>query len=101
MRGKALEGWCARGALRWETPSLLLAVDQPMDVFGGAWSGYVEKLREGLSLLTGRDTLVLCGDISWGDESGAGEKRDLPFWKPARAASSSSRETRRYWWNTT
>ena len=26
---------------------LSLSVDKPMDIFGGSWSGYVEKLREG------------------------------------------------------
>lgn len=36
-----------------------------MDVFGGGWIGYVEKLREGLAQLTAEDTIVLCGDISW------------------------------------
>ena len=25
---------------------LSLSVDKPMDIFGGGWSGYVEKLRE-------------------------------------------------------
>jgi predicted phosphohydrolase len=37
-----------------------------MDIFGGAWDGYEEKLRAGLSVLLPEDTLVLCGDISWG-----------------------------------
>ncbi len=30
---------------------LSLSSDKPMDVFGGGWTGYVEKLREGLSVL--------------------------------------------------
>ena len=37
-----------------------------MDIFGGAWNGYVDKLREGLSILREEDTIVLAGDISWG-----------------------------------
>ena len=37
-----------------------------MDVFGGGWTGYVEKLAEGLGRLEPEDTIVLCGDISWG-----------------------------------
>ncbi|HIW93847.1 MAG TPA: metallophosphoesterase, partial [Candidatus Flavonifractor merdipullorum] len=45
---------------------LSLAVNKPMDVFGGGWVGYVDKLREGLSVLQPEDTIVLCGDISWG-----------------------------------
>jgi predicted phosphohydrolase len=45
---------------------LSLAVEKPMDVFGGAWDGYVEKLRVGLSVLRAADVCVLCGDTSWG-----------------------------------
>ena len=39
---------------------------KPMDVFGGRWENYVEKLREGLSVLTDDDVCVICDDISWG-----------------------------------
>ena len=47
---------------------LSLACDKPMDVFGGNWTGYVEKLRQGFfSAQVGpEDTVVLCGDLSWG-----------------------------------
>jgi predicted phosphohydrolase len=45
---------------------LSMAVDKPMDIFGGAWDGYVKKIEEGLSALTADDTLVLAGDTSWG-----------------------------------
>ena len=45
---------------------LSLGVSKPMDVFGGAWLGYQQKLEEGLCVLTAEDTIVLCGDISWG-----------------------------------
>ena len=44
---------------------LSLSARKPMDVFGGAWVGYMEKLKEGLSVLAPEDTLVLCGDLSW------------------------------------
>ena len=43
---------------------LSLSSDKPMDVFGGGWTRYVEKLREGLSVLEPGDTVVLCGDLS-------------------------------------
>lgn len=45
---------------------LSLGSAKPMDVFGGNWENYVEKLRESLGQLKDEDTLVLCGDISWG-----------------------------------
>ena len=32
----------------WVTPIYPWAADKPMDVFGGAWVGYVDKLRAGL-----------------------------------------------------
>ncbi len=45
---------------------LSLSASKPMDVFGGAWTGYVEKLRQGFAALKQEDTVVLCGDLSWG-----------------------------------
>ena len=44
---------------------LCLGAPKPMDVFGGAWVGYLDKLRAGLSAVQEDDTLVLLGDISW------------------------------------
>lgn len=41
------------------------SAQKPMDVFGGKWQNYMEKLREGMSVLRDGDTCVLCGDISW------------------------------------
>ncbi len=45
---------------------LSLGSDKPMDVFGGGWTGYVDKLREGFSHVGAEDTVVICGDVSWG-----------------------------------
>lgn len=39
--------------------------DKPMDVFGGRWTGYMEKLRENLKVIGPEDTTVLLGDLSW------------------------------------
>ena len=44
---------------------LCLGAPKPMDVFGGAWTGYMEKLKEGMSVITQEDTTVLLGDLSW------------------------------------
>lgn len=44
---------------------LCLGAPKPMDVFGGAWEGYMDKLRDGLSVITPEDTTVLLGDLSW------------------------------------
>ena len=44
---------------------LCLSAPKPMDVFGGAWEGYMDKLCEGLSVIRPEDTTVLLGDLSW------------------------------------
>ena len=44
---------------------LSLGAPKPMDVFGGKWVGYMEKLSRGLSVIGPEDTTVLCGDLSW------------------------------------
>jgi len=37
-----------------------------MDVFGGGWVNYVEKIKTGFQGLGRQDMCVLCGDTSWG-----------------------------------
>ena len=44
---------------------LCLGAPKPMDVFGGNWIGYMDKLKEGMSVITPEDTTVLLGDLSW------------------------------------
>lgn len=44
---------------------LCLGAPKPMDIFGGNWVGYMDKLREGLSVIGEDDTTVLLGDLSW------------------------------------
>lgn len=44
---------------------LCLGAPKPMDIFGGNWVGYMEKLQEGLSVIQPGDTTVLLGDLSW------------------------------------
>lgn len=44
---------------------LCLGASKPMDVFGGNWVGYMEKLKTGMSVITDDDTTVLLGDLSW------------------------------------
>ena len=45
---------------------LSLGGSKPMDTFGGKWEGYVDKLRAAFAPLTAEDTVVFCGDLSWG-----------------------------------
>ena len=44
---------------------LCLGAPKPMDIFGGAWVGYLEKLERGIQKITDQDTTVLLGDLSW------------------------------------
>lgn len=44
---------------------LCLGTAKPMDIFGGAWVGYMQKLEQGLSQISQEDTTVLLGDLSW------------------------------------
>ena len=44
---------------------LCLGAPKPMDIFGGAWVGYMDKLKDGMSGITAEDTTVLLGDLSW------------------------------------
>lgn len=43
------------------------SVSKPMDVFGGKWQGYMEKIQKNWThLVEEDDTVVIGGDISWG-----------------------------------
>jgi len=44
---------------------LCLGAPKPMDIFGGNWVGYMDKLAQGLSVIQPEDTTVLLGDLSW------------------------------------
>ena len=44
---------------------LCLGAPTPMDIFGGAWVGYMDKLCAGISAIGPEDTTVLLGDLSW------------------------------------
>lgn len=44
---------------------LCLGAPKPMDIFGGAWVGYMQKLQDGVSMIGPEDTTVLLGDLSW------------------------------------
>lgn len=78
---------------------LSLSVNKPMDVFGGAWEGYVDKLRAGLSILTQDDTLVLCGDISWALNFEEAQK-DFAFLDSFPGRKLIVKGNHDYWWST-
>ena len=79
---------------------LSLGTDKPMDVFGGRWEGYVDKLREGFAPVADTDTVVLCGDLSWG--MGLEEAReDFAFLNGELPGEKwLLKGNHDYWWNT-
>ena len=78
---------------------LSLGADKPMDVFGGAWDGYVDKLRAGLSIIGPEDTTVLCGDLSWGMELEAALP-DFRFISAIPGRKILLKGNHDYWWST-
>lgn len=45
---------------------LPIGIDKPMDIFGGKWTNYVERLEKNWrSIVNDEDTVVIPGDISW------------------------------------
>ena len=78
---------------------LSLGAAKPMDVFGGAWDGYMDKLAQGLSIIGPEDTTVLCGDVSWG----MGLEAALPDFRYIAAIPGRKiilKGNHDYWWST-
>lgn len=78
---------------------LCLGAPKPMDIFGGAWVGYMEKLKKGFSEITEEDTVVLLGDLSWAlDLNEATQDFDWINKIPGRKIILKGNHD--YWWNT-
>lgn len=72
---------------------------KPMDIFGGAWVGYVEKLKCGIMKIAPQDTTVLLGDLSW--SLGLNEaKEDFTWINQIPGKKIIVKGNHDYWWNT-
>ena len=78
---------------------LSLGGSKPMDVFGGRWENYVEKLCEGFSTVRPEDTTVICGDISWG-MSLTEAREDFLFLHNLPGRKIILKGNHDYWWST-
>ena len=78
---------------------LSLETDKTMDVFGGRWEGYVDKLRAGLSVIGPEDTTVLLGDLSWALELD-GAVKDFAFISAIPGRKILLKGNHDYWWST-
>ena len=78
---------------------LCLGAPKPMDVFGGAWLGYMDKLKQGMSAIGPDDTTVLLGDLSWAlglDDA----KEDFAWIDSIPGRKIILKGNHDYWWNT-
>lgn len=78
---------------------LCLGAPKPMDVFGGAWVGYMDKLKEKMSVIGPQDTTVLMGDLSWAlDLENA--KEDFAWINKIPGRKIILKGNHDYWWST-
>ncbi len=78
---------------------LCLGAPKPMDIFGGAWVGYMDKLKEGLSVITPEDTTVLLGDLSWALDLPSSQK-DFAWINEIPGKKITLKGNHDYWWST-
>ncbi len=78
---------------------LCLGNPKPMDIFGGTWVGYLDKLKAGFAEVTVDDTTVLLGDLSWAlglDEA----KNDFAWIDQIPGRKIILKGNHDYWWST-
>ena len=78
---------------------LSLGTEKPMDVFGGAWAGYMDKLREGIAMIQPEDTTVLLGDLSWALNLSEAQK-DFAWINSIPGKKIILKGNHDYWWST-
>jgi len=78
---------------------LCLGAPKPMDIFGGAWVGYMEKLRQGMSVIRPEDTTVLMGDLSWALDLPSAQA-DFAWMQQIPGRKILLKGNHDYWWST-
>lgn len=78
---------------------LCLGAPKPMDIFGGAWVGYMEKLRQGMEIIGPEDTTVLMGDLSWALDLESA-KADFSWINAIPGRKIILKGNHDYWWST-
>ncbi|MCL2755810.1 MAG: metallophosphoesterase [Firmicutes bacterium] len=74
-------------------------VDKPMDLFGGHWTGYEDKILQSWNSKVGIDDIgIIAGDISWAMKmSEAGQ--DFEYLKKLNGTKIIIRGNHDYWWD--
>ena len=79
---------------------LPLGNNKPMDVFGGGWENYVERIAENWKKTVGeKDTVLIGGDISWAtylDEA----LPDFQFLESLPGTKIIGKGNHDFWWST-
>ena len=78
---------------------LCLGAPKPMDIFGGNWIGYMDKLKAGLSAISPDDTTVLLGDLSWALDL-ASAREDFAWINQIPGRKIILKGNHDYWWST-
>ena len=78
---------------------LSLSAEKPMDVFGGNWVGYMDKLTAGIQKITEDDTTILLGDLSWA-LSMEDAKEDFAWIDKIPGKKIILKGNHDYWWST-
>ncbi len=78
----------------WHLP---LGVDKPMDVFGGNWDGYVEKIERNMQALSDDDYIIMNGDFSWAMRM-RDSRPDFEFLAALPGIKLMSKGNHDYWW---
>ncbi len=78
---------------------LSLDGSKSMEVFGGRWTDYQQKIERGFSLLTDEDVCVLCGDLVWGMTMEAALE-DFRFISRLPGKKIILKGNHDYWWST-
>lgn len=73
--------------------------EKDMGLFGGRWEGYTEKIRASFSQLHEEDSIVLCGDTSWGMNLEAALP-DFQFLEALPGRKYLVKGNHDYWWET-
>lgn len=78
---------------------LCLGAPKPMDVFGGNWVGYMNKLEQGIKVIGPEDTTVLLGDLSWALDLASAES-DFAWIDSIPGRKIILKGNHDYWWST-
>jgi predicted phosphohydrolase len=79
---------------------LALGIDKPMDIFGGRWSNYMEKIKENWEKTVGEeDSVIIPGDVSWATYIDSAYE-DFRYIEELPGKKIISKGNHDYWWTT-